>query len=244
MTRPKAAARALGTVLALLLGAAGAVPRPVEAQNAGTGGNAAASLPPDIDPVSRMRLPAVKRADLDNYGKSVWDKVTDTPNEPDKPVTGPTGIRLYAPIVAEHLNIVNQYLRRIPNLRLAELAICNAAREINSPYEWAAHETAAQRAGLEQEIIDIVKYRRPLPAAGAIRGLGEKEHAIISLAREMLRSPNRVSAGTFAEMKKQFGPKVTVELVSLMAHYSATGFLLNTFDIQPNPSPNSPLPLP
>lgn len=205
---------------------------------------AAPALPSDIDPVSKMRLPPVKRADLDDHGKSVWDKVTDTPSEPNTPVTGPTGIRLYAPIVAEHLNIVNQYLRKIPNLRLAELAICNAAREANSPYEWAAHETAAQRAGLEQEIIDIVKFRKPLPAVGAVKGLGEKEHAIISLAREMLRSPNRVSSKTFAGMKNQFGPKGTVELVSLMAHYSATAFLLNTFDIQPNPTPNSPLPLP
>ena len=212
-------------------------------QNAGSAGNSA-SLPPDIDPVSKMRLPAVKRADLDDYGKKIFDMVSDTPNEPDKPVTGPTGIRLYAPIVAEHLNIVNQYLRRIPNLRLAELAICNAARETNSPYEWAAHETAAQKAGVEQEVIDIVKFRKPLPAVGALKGLGEKEHAIISLAREMLRSPNRVSSKTFAEMKKQFGPKVTVELVSLMAHYSATAFLLNTLDIQPNLTPNSPLPLP
>lgn len=233
-----------GFVTLLVFGIMYVPASPARAQNAGPAANPAAQLPPDIDPVSRMRLPPVKRADLDDYGKSVWDKVTDTPNDPNTPVTGPTGIRLYAPIVAEHLNIVNQYLRRIPNLRLAELAICNAAREANSPYEWTAHETAAQKAGLEQEVIDIVKLRKPLPAAGSVNGLGEREHAIISLAREMLRSPNRVSSKTFAEMKKQFGPKVTVELVSLMAHYSATAFLLNTFDIQPNPTPNSPLPLP
>ena len=83
----------------------------VDAQNASIEGNGAQPLPPDVDPVSRMRLPPVKRADLDDYGKSVWDKVTDTPNEPNTPVTGPTGIRLYAPIVSEHMNIVNQYLQ-------------------------------------------------------------------------------------------------------------------------------------
>ncbi|MSO19707.1 MAG: hypothetical protein EXQ56_04475 [Acidobacteria bacterium] len=212
-------------------------------RNAGAAGNSS-ELPSDIDPVSRMRLPVVKRADLDDHGKMVFDKTTDTPNEPDKPVTGPSGIRMYSPLVAEHLNIVNQYLRRIPNLRLAELAICNAAREANSPYEWAAHETAAQKAGVEQEIIDIVKFRKPLPAVGSVKGLGEKEHAIIALAREMLRSPNRVSSKTFAAMKTQFGAKVMVEMVSLMAHYSATAFLLNTFDLQTNQSPNSPLTVP
>jgi alkylhydroperoxidase family enzyme len=215
-----------------------------EAQSPAATGSAAQKLPADIDPVSRMRLPPVKRADLDDHGKAVWDKVTDTPNDPNTPVTGPSGIRLYSPFVAEHLNAVNQYLRKIPSLRLAELAICNAAREANSPYEWGAHEAAAQKAGVEQEVIDIVKYRKPLPAIGAVRGLGEKEHAIIALAREMLRAPNRVSSQTFANFKNQFGPKVTVELISLMAHYSATAFLLNAMDIQPNPSPNSPLPLP
>ena len=128
--------------------------------------------------------------------------------------------------------------------RSAELAIINAAREMNSRYEWAAHETAAQKAGVEQEVIDIVKFRKPLPAVGAVKGLGEKERAIITLAREMLRSPNQVNSKTFAEMRAQFGPKVTVELVSLMCHYASTAMLLNTFDIQPNPSPNSPLPVP
>ena len=143
-----------------------------EAQSPAATGSAAQKLPADIDPVSRMRLPPVKRADLDDHGKAVWDKVTDTPNDPNTPVTGPSGIRLYSPFVAEHLNAVNQYLRKIPSLRLAELAICNAAREANSPYEWGAHEAAAQKAGVEQEVIDIVKYRKPLPAIGAGSALG------------------------------------------------------------------------
>jgi hypothetical protein len=34
------------------------------------------------------------------------------------------------------------------------------AREIDQQYEWSAHEPAGLRAGLEQPVIDAVKYDR------------------------------------------------------------------------------------
>jgi 4-carboxymuconolactone decarboxylase len=206
----------------------------------GSGG----ALPADVYPDTQMRLPSVKREALDDYGKQVYDRFVD-PDNPSAVIRGPNSIRLYSPLVADHYYTVNQYLRTLPGqgVRLAELAILNAAREINSAYEWSAHESAAQRAGLEQGIIDLVKFRKELPAAGVVAGLGEKESVIIRLARAMFRE-KVVNAALFAEARRLFGDKGLVELVSLIAHYSATGVLLNTFGNVPAPSPNSPLPLP
>jgi len=210
---------------------------------ASTAGGASA-LPAEVYPDSQMRLPAVKRENLDDFGKKIYDRFAN-PDNPTAAIRGPNSIRLYSPLVAEHLYTVNQYLRNATGFgnRLAELAILNAAREASSPYEWSAHESAAQRAGLEQEIIDIVKYRKELPGTGVSKGLGEKESLIIRLARAMFRDKT-VSPALFAEGRRLFGDKGLVEVVSLMAHYSATGVLLNTFGNVPAPSPNSPLPLP
>lgn len=201
-------------------------------------------LPKDLDPESRMRLPSVQREDLDEYGKKVYDRFANR-DDSTGPIRGPNSIRLYSPLVADHLFTVNQYLRHETGFgnRLTELAILNVAREVSSAYEWSAHEGAAQRAELEQEIIDIVKYRKDLKGMEATKGLGEKETLIIRLARAMFRDKS-VSPALFADGRRLFGDKGLVELVSLMADYAGAGYLLNTFGNQPAPSPSSPLPIP
>ena len=90
---------------------------------------------------------------------------------------------------------------------------------------------------MEQQIVDIIKYRKP------VTGLGEKETAIIHLGREMLGSL-KVSSETFADAQRLFGNKTLVDLVTLMANYSATGAMLRAFDMQlaPNQKPLLPIP--
>ncbi len=87
------------------------------------------------------------------------------------------------------------------------------------------HEPAALKVGLESTIIDIVKYRRP------ITGLGTKETRIITLGRELMQD-RRVSPRVYAETIRAFGITGTVDLVTLMAQYAATAFVLNAFDQQ------------
>ena len=53
--------------------------------------------------------------------------------------------------------------------RWAMLAVLIVAREIDQQYEWSAHEPAGVRQGLEQSVIDVVKYDRP------VTGLAEKD---------------------------------------------------------------------
>ncbi|MGH9785535.1 MAG: carboxymuconolactone decarboxylase family protein, partial [Terriglobia bacterium] len=133
----------------------------------------------------------------------------------------------------------NQYLRFGAGIepRLMELAILVVAREMDSQFEWVAHEPPALRAGLEQRIIDVVKFR--LPAIG----LGEKETAIIQLGREAF-GRRKVEPETFARALNLFGRQGIVNLVSLMSHYAATAVLLTTFDQQLRPGQQPLLPLP
>jgi len=212
------------------------------AQQGGASSAASASvpsraLPPDIDPASLNRLPRVRREDLDDAGKKLYDAVTADGRLLG--LEGPIGIRMHSPRVSEYMNTGNQYLRYQAGIepRLMELAILVVAREMNSQFEWTAHEPPALRAGLDQRIIDVVKHRRPLT------GLGDKEAAIIQLGREAL-GRRKVEPETFARALELFGRQGTVNVVSLMSHYAATAMLLTTFDQQLRSGQQPLLPLP
>jgi 4-carboxymuconolactone decarboxylase len=188
---------------------------------------AQAPMPNDVYPDSRSRLPLPKKEDMDEYGKKVWDKVLDPSRPSLAGLQGPTGIRLWSPRVAEAYGDANTYLRSGTGFgdRITEIAIMTTAREMENQFEYTAHETSGLKAGVEPAIVDIIKYRKPLA------GLGEKETIVIEFGRELF-GQHKVSQKTYAEAQRIFGRKGLVDLVSLMAHYSATSALLNAFDMQ------------
>jgi 4-carboxymuconolactone decarboxylase len=209
-----------------------------------TAGSAAAQtpaspLPSDIDPGSGSRLPVVKRESLDELGQTLYDKI-DADARSGRSIAGfkgPYGIALYSPRVADADQRKNDYLRFDSSIgrRLYEVAVLVTARELDHQFEWTAHEPAALKAGVEQAVIDVIKYRRPLS------GLQPKDAAIIQLGRELLRR-HSVESKTFADALKLFGPKELVDVVSVIGNYSAIAVLLNAFDQQLPPGQKPLLP--
>jgi 4-carboxymuconolactone decarboxylase len=191
------------------------------------------TFPADIHSETGNRFPPIKRDQLNDAGKKVYDArgVADG--------FGPGAIRLYSPPLAESMTTVNDYLRRKAGLepRLVELAILVAAREMDCEYIWTAHEPPALKAGLEQRVIDTVKHRRPLS------GLGEKEAVIIQLGRDSI-SKHKVASDTFARAVKQFGHQGVVNIVALMGDYAASSILLHVADQHVRPRDKSLLPIP
>jgi 4-carboxymuconolactone decarboxylase len=177
----------------------------------------------DIFPESGSRLPPIERDQLDATGQALYDEVAgDTRSLVG--FKGPAGIGLHSPQLYALHRKVNQFLRFGSGLdpRLRELMILVAAREMDSHFEWRAHEAAAKKEGLEDEIIDIVRRRK------RVRGLGAKEAAIIELGREAL-GEHRVRRSTYAKAIELFGAETLVNLTALMGSYATTALTLAVF---------------
>jgi 4-carboxymuconolactone decarboxylase len=208
------------------------------------GGPAAAQTPSapvsrGIDTGSGNRLPTAKRDSLDELGKSLYDKI-DADARSGRSLAGfkgPYGIALYSPRVADADLRKNDYLRFDSSIgrRFYEIAVLVTARELDHQFEWSAHEPAALKAGVEQAVIDVIKYRRPLA------GLPAKDAAIIQVGRELLRG-HAVKPATYADALNLFGPKELVDVVSVIGNYSAIAVLLNAFDQQLAPGQKPLLP--
>jgi 4-carboxymuconolactone decarboxylase len=188
--------------------------------------------PKDVYADSGFRLPLPKRESMDDYGKKVYDELGDPGRRSLVGLRGPAGIRLYSPKIAKLMNDANTYLRRDTGFgdRLTEIAIMTTAREMENQIEWAAHEIAGRKAGVEPAIVDAIKYRKPVDLKPEV-GLGEKETVVITFGRELF-ARRKVSPATFAHALRLFGERGIVDLTSLMGMYASTSALLNAFDMQ------------
>jgi 4-carboxymuconolactone decarboxylase len=195
-------------------------------------------MPADVDPQSGFRLPLLKREELDEAARKTYDSAL-TPGETIVGLRGPAGVQLYSPKTTQHLRAINRYLRFEAGItpRIREIAILATAREMDSQFEWAAHEPEALKEGVPQAVIDVIKYRK------STDGLDPTDAAVIALGRELWRD-HKVTPETFAKLKAAFGPHKLVDLVLLMGNYAQTAALLTAVDMQLAEGKKALLPIP
>jgi len=195
-------------------------------------------MPSDIDPRSGMRLSLPNREDLDEVGQKAYDRGA-TPGASIAGLQGPAGIQLFSPKTSANVSSLNRYLRYEAGFtgHVREVAILTTAREMDSQFEWVAHEPEALKEGVPQQVIDVIKYRR------STEGLEETDALIIELGRQLWRD-HKVKSETFAKLKAIFGPNKLVELVMLMGNYAATAALLTAVDMQLHTGKKALLPIP
>jgi len=195
-------------------------------------------MPSDIDPQSGFRLPLPRREELDEAGQKAYDRGA-TPGANIAGLQGPAGVQLYSPHTAAHLSAINRYLRFEAGIppRLREIAILVTAREMDSQFEWVAHETEALKEGVEPAVIDVIKHRR------SIAGLDATDATVIQLGRQLWRDHN-VASELFGRAKSLFGPHKLVDLVLLMGNYAGTAALLTAVDMQLHKGKQPLLPIP
>jgi len=188
-------------------------------------------IPRDIHRDSMARLPQVQRDDLDANGREAFDTYVRPGTGYETGLRGPVGMWMHSPILAKNIFNVRQRVRygTPKDQRLTELIILSTAREISNQYEWSAHEPLAQTAGLEQEIIEVVKYRRDLSSLPPIDGFGETELTLVQFTRELV-SEEKVSEETFIRTINLFGNEGLVDIVGLIGYYKVDGYALDNFD--------------
>ena len=205
---------------AVILVLAGAVPAWSAVAHAG-------QLPDDIHPASRNRLPPIERTELDPERRAAYDAAVASP------AGAPTGA------AALRLHGSGTLLRWEAPLgrRLIELTILTAARELDQPFEWALHEVEAIAVGLEDEIIDVVRHRKPLTA------LPPREAIIVEVGRELLGT-RALGADTYARALRLLGKTNLVDVIDTLARYAMVGAELTGFNQQMPVGWRQSLPLP
>jgi 4-carboxymuconolactone decarboxylase len=176
----------------------------------------AATLPADLDPQSRARLPYLQRKDMDENAQKIFDVLPG--RSKDGVLSGPLAFAAYNPAVAKALfDLHNAAVAGTLDPHVRELAIMVACRETNYSLEWNAHEASARKAGVDQKVLDVIRTRGPLT------GLDEKDAAVIRFGRQMF-GDRKMDAATFAKVKQFFGPKGAMDMVAVMNTYAVSGF--------------------
>ena len=101
-------------------------------------------------------------------------------------------------------------------------------REREANYVWAAQVDAARRAGVREEVIDLIR------AKGDPARCRAEERDIVTYTRQLMRT-NRVDQAVFDALKERYGVQWLVELTALANYYVALCGIVNAFEVPAPP---------
>ncbi|MEQ6332667.1 carboxymuconolactone decarboxylase family protein [Sphingobium sp. MK2] len=150
----------------------------------------------------------------------------------DRIVSGPRG-RLAGPLRAALLNpeladrwqslgALLRYSTSLPP-KLSELAILVTAQSCRSSLEWIAHAIEGRKAGLADEMIDMLERGEPIA--------GDSDEAVVCAFARELNQLNSVTDATYDSARKRLGDVGVVELTALVGYYTMVAMTLNTHEI-------------
>jgi 4-carboxymuconolactone decarboxylase len=190
------------------------------------------SLPRDLDPDSRARLPYLQRKDVGEADQKTFDVLPGRGK--DEVLRGPLAFAAYNPGAAKALfDLHNAAVAGSLNAHARELAIMVACRETNYNLEWNGHEATALKSGVDAKLLDVIRRRGPLT------GVDEKDAVVVRLGRQMF-GDKKVDAATFAKIVDVYGRRGAMDMVAVMNTYAVSGFYAIAVDEQPAPG-KSPL---
>src|SRR5215831_1612 len=111
-------------------------------------------------------------------------------------IRGPFSMLLHSPKLAALLLPLVTFNREdnVVEPKLRSVAILSAVREREAAYVWAAQVGAARRAGVAEEVIDLIRAKSD-PAS-----LPDEERDIVTFVRQLLRT-NRIDQAVFDRLK-------------------------------------------
>ena len=174
------------------------------------------------------RIDDVTREDLSPRQQQVYDDIMRS--RPRASLTGPFSVWIHTPDIAENADRLVSCFRTAPKLdrRLLELIILMMCRDATVKYAWSVHEPLALKQGLTQDTIDAIRARKRPDFQR------DDERLIYDVVTELQKNKT-VTAATFDRAKAAFGLEGLIEAVTCAGFYGMIGFVLNTFDIPPQP---------
>jgi 4-carboxymuconolactone decarboxylase len=174
------------------------------------------------------RIDQLEREKLGARKQQLYDEIMRT--RPRGKLSGPFSVWIHRPDIAEPANAMANCFRVAPKLdkRLIELIVLLVCRDASAQYAWSAHFNLAREAGLSGETIEAIRARRR-PEFGR-----DDERIVYDLVTELLAS-KKVSPATFGRAEAALGRDGIIEAVTCAGFYTMIGFVLNTFEIPPQP---------
>jgi alkylhydroperoxidase family enzyme len=141
-------------------------------------------------------------------------------------IRGPFSMLLYSPKLASKLLPMVPFNRdeTIVETGPRFAAILAAVREREGAYVWAAQVAAAQRAGVPQSTIDLLR------AKGDPASLPEDEADVVAYIRQLMRT-NRTDNAVFERLKERHGVQWLVELTAIANYYAMLCGIVNAFEV-------------
>ena len=179
------------------------------------------------------KVPLVTRNDIPEDKRHVYDGIAGTRGS----VLNVFRTMLNSVDAAEAVANLGAYIRyRSPlDPAIRETAILATARESNTGYEWAHHETVAREAGVRDEVIEAIRSGR------APMGLPAKEGVFVQAARELVRD-GALGDATFQAVEHLLGPAQTIDLIVLVGYYSMVSKVLLSLDVELDEGATADLP--
>ena len=141
-------------------------------------------------------------------------------------VRGPFSVLLHSPKLAQNFLGVVNFMRdsSIVDHKYRSIAALTAAREREGAYVWAAQVDGARRAGVREELIDLIR------AKGNPASLPEDERDVMNFARQLIRN-HKVDQATFDALQKRHGTQWLVELTAATGYFGFLCGVVNTFEV-------------
>ena len=170
--------------------------------------------------------PIIGKADVAAEYHSVVDDVVKVFGS----VRGPFSMLLHSPKLAARLLPLVTFNREdnVVEPKLRSLAILSAVREREAAYVWAAQVGAARRAGVHEEVIDLIR------AKGDPAQLSEEERDIVTYVRQLMRT-NRVDQPVFDRLKNRHDAQWMVELTEVANYFAFLSGMVNPFEVSAPP---------
>ena len=183
-----------------------------------------------------VRFAPLKAEELTPPQKAWADELAAAPRN-GKFGNPPFRAYIRSPDLAPKLTALADYLRWHTSLppRLSELAILITARQWTAQYEWYAHYTLGQKAGLDVKIMDdIAAGRRP-------ENMRDDEAALYDLATALYRD-KKVTDAVYKAAVAKFGERGVMDIIGIIGYYGLVSMTLITMQAGAPDDSVTPLP--